>query len=107
MREVIDAYQRAVLVHCKANVSPGAIVCRLEREAFLNGYYKALGLGAGPCRLCETCKRSHCDHPDEARPSMEACGIDVYATVRANGFPIEVLKDQSCEKNCYGLLLLD
>lgn len=107
MREVIDGYQRAILVHCKGNASPGAIISRLEREAFLGGYYKALGLGAGPCRVCEKCKRSRCDHPEEARPSMEACGIDVYATVRANGFPIEVLKDRTCEKNFYSLLLLD
>jgi hypothetical protein len=38
---------------------------------------------------------------------MEACGIDVFATARANGFPIEVLTDRSCPENCYGLLLIE
>jgi hypothetical protein len=38
---------------------------------------------------------------------MEACGIDVFATVRANGFAIEVLRDESCRGNYYGLVLID
>jgi hypothetical protein len=38
---------------------------------------------------------------------MEACGIDVYATVRANGFPIEVVEDGACEQNYYGLVLIE
>jgi len=108
MREVLDCYTRAVLVHCKGETGVTAVVTELEREAFLNGFYKALGLGAGPCRLCKECNPAgNCMHPAKARPSMEACGIDVYATARANGFPIEVLKDQSCEPNRYGLVLVD
>ncbi|MGV8119458.1 MAG: DUF2284 domain-containing protein [Candidatus Xenobiia bacterium LiM19] len=42
-----------------------------------------------------------------ARPSMEACGIDVYATVRKHGFSIEVVKDRSQPKHYYGLVLVD
>ena len=38
---------------------------------------------------------------------MEACGIDVFATARANGFPIEVLSDYSAEENFYGVILID
>jgi hypothetical protein len=38
---------------------------------------------------------------------MEACGIDVYTTVRANGFPIEVVKTQTCKANYYGLVLIE
>jgi len=107
MQEVIDCYSRALLIHCKGNVSPTRIVTALEREIFLAGFYKALGLGAGPCRVCEKCNLKKCIEPEKARPSMEACGIDVYATARANGYPIQVLKDHSCEENCYGLILID
>jgi hypothetical protein len=39
--------------------------------------------------------------------SMESCGIDVYATIRANGFPIEVVKDRAGEQNYYGLVLIE
>ena len=37
---------------------------------------------------------------------MEDCGIDVYATARNNGYPIEVVRDDRCPQNYYGLVLL-
>ena len=71
------------------------------------GYYKALGFGAGPCRLCKECAEAGCQHSELARPAMEACGIDVYATAHNNGYPIEVLTDKSCEGNYFGLVLIE
>lgn len=106
-REVIACYRRALLVHCKSSPSTTEIVVKLEREIFLRGFYKAFGFGAGPCRLCKKCNLEECAHPEEARPSMEACGIDVYATARGNGFPIEVVRDYSDAQNHYGLILID
>ena len=35
------------------------------------------------------------------------CGIDVYATVRANGYPIEVVRDRTEIPNRYGLILIE
>jgi len=48
-----------------------------------------------------------CCHTEQARPSMEACGIDVFKTARTAGYPIEVVKDHNCTQNYYGLLLLE
>lgn len=79
----------------------------LEREIFLAGFYKAFVLGRGACRLCDECNLEKCIHPREARPSMESYGIDVYATARGNGYPIEVVKDRSCDQNYYGVVLVD
>jgi predicted metal-binding protein len=107
MHEVIACYKRALLIHCKGVVGPSRIAVEIEREIFLAGFYKALGLGAGPCGLCKRCPPKRCAHPDQARPSMEACGIDVFATVRANGYPIEVLPNSDCRGNYYGLVLID
>jgi len=61
-------------------------------------------MGSGPCNLCDRCGK-FCRYPSQARPSMEACGIDVFNTVRANGFAIEVLRTTSCEANYYGVVL--
>jgi predicted metal-binding protein len=83
------------------------IVAALEREIFLAGHYKALGFGSGPCRLCRECSFAGCSRPEDARPSMEACGIDVFATARANGFPIDVVRDEGDERNHYGLVLVE
>ncbi|MBM4320421.1 MAG: DUF2284 domain-containing protein [Deltaproteobacteria bacterium] len=108
MRQVLDGYGRAVLFEAGRR-EPKKIAVRPEREAFLSGYYKAFGLGAGPCSLCkERCGFGEgCRHAEQARPSMEACGIDVFATVRANGFTIEVVRDRSEEPHYFGLVLLD
>lgn len=104
---VIACYTRALLIHCRANKRPTKIAAALEREIFLAGYYKALGFGSGPCRLCAECRFDGCVRPDDARPSMEACGIDVFATARANGFPIEVVRDGTGDQNYYGIVLIE
>ncbi len=106
-REVIDCYDRAILIHCNVRSDPKKIVPDLEREIFLSGFHKALAFGDGPCRLCDECNLVKCIHPREARPSMESCGIDVFSTARDNGFPIEVVVDHSCDQNYYGLIMVD
>lgn len=107
-REVLACYSRALLFHCTGmETSPTQIAFALEREVFLSGFYKALSFGAGPCWLCKECNPKECIQPLRARPAMEGCGIDVYATVRANGFPIEVVRDRSSVPNRYGLILIE
>lgn len=112
-RKVVDSYKKAILLHRslkkdeKTKVFNESIV-RLEIEVFLEGYYKALSMGSGPCRLCKECETTRpCKHGDVARPSMEACGIDVFKTARENGFPIDVLKSAEEARNCFGLILVD
>ncbi len=83
------------------------MVVRMEREAFLKGYYAAFGLAAGPCPHCSECNLKECEHPDIARPSMEGCGVDVFATVRNAGFEIRVVQDRSEKPTFYALLLLE
>jgi predicted metal-binding protein len=67
----------------------------LERHAFLAGYYKAFSFSAHPCSICERCVLKDggtiCAARDQVRPSMEASGIDVYATAKKIGFIIETL----------------
>lgn len=107
MQKVIDCYRTALIVHFKSNVNPGKIIIQLEKAMFKDGYYKAFGLAAGPCGLCKECNLEQCQQPENARPSMEACGIDVYETARVNNFPLEVQKDPSGEINLYGLILIE
>lgn len=106
-QKVLNGYDNALLIHCQGRGNPSKIVSKLEKEMFLSGFYKALAFGAGPCTICKECNKEACDHPEKARPSMEACGMDVYATARVNGYPINVLPDKSCTGNYFGLILLD
>jgi hypothetical protein len=38
---------------------------------------------------------------------MEASGIDVYETVRRNGFEVNVLKDKDAQGSFFGLILIE
>jgi predicted metal-binding protein len=107
-KRMLTDYKYGILIHGDENTpSIKGIVSALERDIFLDGYYKAFGIGAGPCYLCSKCTLKFCRHPKKVRPSMEACGIDVFRTVQANGFPIEVLKSESCKGNYYGVVLIE
>jgi predicted metal-binding protein len=83
------------------------IATKLEREAFLGGCHKAFAMGSGPCRLCGECDKKECRHAEEARPSMEACGIDVYQTAWNNNYPIQVVQNHNCEQDYYSIVLLE
>jgi predicted metal-binding protein len=106
-REVVGAFKRALLLHTKGGSNLRSIATTVEREAFLAGFYKAFAFGCGPCLLCKGCNLESCIHPHEARPAPEASGIDVFASARNNGFPIEVLTSRECVQNNYTFVLLD
>lgn len=82
------------------------IIIKIEREAFLKGYYSAFGLAAGSCPYCAKCNLENCAHPDLARPAMEGCGIDVFGTVSKAGYEIKVVEDEKGNPSYFALLLL-
>ena len=97
-------------------------IVELEKTAFLAGYYKAFGLNAMPCVFCETCVIEEmqekgqavfdldsvkCKNKEIMRPSMEACGIDVFKTLQNAGYKPRVLKDCKEKVELYGLILVD
>jgi predicted metal-binding protein len=106
-RKMLDEYKRGVFFESPPD-QVKEIAVKLERELFLSGYYKALGLGAGPCMLCKTCAfEKGCRHPRQARPAMEACGIDVFATARKHGFTIEVVRKRADPQHYFGMVLIE
>ncbi len=101
-RKVLGCYEEAILLQTEGAIDvltegkPGRdvfapagrlhdLVNRGEREAFRSGFRFAAGLIGGCCRLCEVCvaidNNRICRFPFRARPSMEAMGIDVVATL--------------------------
>ena len=68
----------------KAGAELNVLARRIRREAsaFLP---ELLVLGAGGCRVCKPCAKVQnrpCRNPEEALLSLEACGVDVYQTVK-------------------------
>jgi len=82
---------------------------KLEREVFLSGYYKVFLLFMDSCNLCASCPgiRQMCKNPKMSRPTPESMAVDVFATVRKIGYPIDVLYDYSQEMNRYAFLLIE
>ena len=113
MRKILDSYTIGILLHRQIKKGGTAVerlsdtAVAIERALFLDGYYKAWTLGAGPCGGCKNCNMKACLHPDKARPSMEACGIDVYATARAYNLPIQVVSERTDLRNFYALVLVE
>ncbi|MFH0965535.1 MAG: DUF2284 domain-containing protein [Planctomycetota bacterium] len=107
-RRMLDEYRRAILFEAAIG-EPDRIALALERHVFLSGREKAFGMGSGPCELCRSaCAfEEGCRHPEKARPSMEASGIDVFSTVRKQGFEIRVLRSTDEEGHYFGLVLVE
>ena len=119
-RQFFDEYSTAVILHFeKAVDEPGdrhawsnkvnQRLVKLERDVFLAGYHKVFLLYMDSCCMCADCTgaRETCKHPRAARPSPEAMGVDVFATVRQYGFPIEVLANYAEPMNRYAFLLVE
>jgi predicted metal-binding protein len=106
-RVMLNQYKRGIWFEAGSDKAR-KIAAALEKRLFLQGFYKALGLGGGPCDLCKTCAfEEGCRHPQLARPSPEGCGIDVYATARDHGFTINVVRNHNDVQHYFGLVLID
>jgi predicted metal-binding protein len=105
----------------KAKTDLQKLICDMEKKAFLSGSPKAFGMASSPCHLCKTCAAEErldrglsvsrsdiafCRHRSLVRPSMEACGIDVFSTVKNAGYNPGVLTSYSQDLDVYGLVLL-
>ncbi|MEO0085263.1 MAG: DUF2284 domain-containing protein [candidate division WOR-3 bacterium] len=105
-KALIYTYSRPLTLAVRRRMA--RLLVAIERAAFLAGLYKAFGMGAGSCRFCSRCDTSKlCRFPELARPSMESCGIDVYATCRNSGIELEVVTRRDRNAKYVSLVLLE
>lgn len=103
--EIFSEYNKGLLIHDPASWKIRWAVAEIEKKAVALGYFKAFGMGSGPCGLCEKCPDDHpCVKTEEARPSMEAMGIDVFATVKKFGYDL-IHNPETAQ--FFGLVLLE
>jgi predicted metal-binding protein len=79
----------------------GEIVYQIERMAYADGYYLAMGFGGGSCKdylcggvICQFLDSGRCRFPLRARPAMEAVGIDVFDVIKKVGWGAYPLMDE-------------
>ncbi|KKM72753.1 hypothetical protein LCGC14_1417370 [marine sediment metagenome] len=108
------------------------ITSRVEAEAGYMGYYLAMGFKGGPCALCgmfspqiladwtlgkeiprcDVLEGKMCAQFLKARPALEACSVDVFATAKKIGWesPYVIMPEHSEKSvpnaNWFGLILL-
>jgi predicted metal-binding protein len=84
-----------------------ASVVKLEKEAMRNGYSLAISYVSGSCQLCEKCnlETGICIHPDMARQSEDAVGVNVKKTAKNAG--IEFIFPFPKNPESFALLLID
>jgi predicted metal-binding protein len=109
MREILSSYSHALLVQgTPPSKQFHTRLLSLERELFLSGYAEALAFGAGPCTVCSECQpEGRCRFPDLARPSLEACGVDVYETARRAGLALQPVTHRQGYVKYVGLVLFN
>lgn len=104
-REALQYYSQALLVVYRekivsinkyqdnhdAELRLSAAVADLEFKALKEGYYQALGLQVGGCKLCEQCSPpgERCRHPYKARPSPTGFGLDLTELAMEANVPLE------------------
>lgn len=85
------------------------IISAMEAASLREGNRFTAGFTAGSCLICEECvgpsSSETCCHPFQARPSMEAMGIDVVGTTERAGIDLAFSSGQSTY--WFGLVLID
>lgn len=108
MSDILMDYEKALVVEANGSSKVHELVLGLENHFKSLGFSKAFALEARPCELCEVCTvETHCEHPEQARPTMQGCGIDVSLTMTNIGW-----KEASAQVPCsvdqtVGIILLD
>lgn len=107
-RELLSCYSRALLVAGQPPLRDfQEKLLGLEKTAFLGGFTKALAFSGGPCCWCESCPPEGCAFPEKRRPSLEACGCDVFALAKRAGITMAPLRNSEDFVQYVGLLLVE
>jgi predicted metal-binding protein len=107
MRAILGNYTTAILFRTHSITAGTPLAVSVAAGLFRRGYYKVLPFGTGSCRLCAECTPDSCPRPWETAPSMEACGVDVFATVRNAGVEVSSYAPEGSVPDCFGLILVE
>jgi len=106
--DLLREYERAILIKTSDCKQVREIVVQLEGSLKTKGYYKAFGLCATACDLCEECTiETSCKFPTQARPTLRAFGVDISKTIFNNGWVSDVAMDYCTTTHPIGLVLMD
>lgn len=106
--QILRRYQWGCIVHSTRKKVSQQVSYALEQEAFVDGQYFAFSMS--DCDICSECagfKGKPCVAPERARPAFHSVGIDVFATVKQFGLPLETLASSDDEQNWYAAVFVE
>jgi predicted metal-binding protein len=107
MSEVLVEYEKALLINASPEINARELVVLLEKLLKEKGFNKAFALSAQPCDLCDPCTiETNCQFPEKARPTLQACGIDVNKTIHNNGWDDLGLQAPCTPTHAIGMVLI-
>lgn len=87
--EAFSRYSQALIIQTADPLKGQEVTLAIEKEAMLVSK-SPFAFGMALCVQCETCAYPEpCRFPHLARPSMDAYGIDIGATIAPLGFTVE------------------
>jgi predicted metal-binding protein len=107
-RETLGRYRWGLMIHSALPKLNQDIAYEIERQAFFAGYYFAFSMS--DCKLCAACaghSGEPCRFPQKARPAFHSVGIDIFATARRFGLPLETLEHEGEAQNWYAAVFVE
>ena len=108
MSGILMDYKNCLLIQVESGRNVLDIVLHLENLSKEKGYRKAFGISSGPCEICEECTLdTGCKYPEKARPSLQACGIDIVQTLDNFGWNFSITHEPCSKEFPIGMVLLN
>lgn len=106
-KSAFNKYNRAIIVQTASPEDGQKISLEIEKQAMLN-HQCSFAFALVLCVLCEECAHPEpCRHPDQARPSMDAYGIDIGKTIKPLGLKVEFNENGNLLPAWYSMVLLE
>jgi predicted metal-binding protein len=105
---ILRRYSWGVIVHSPDKKTAQDVSFAIERQAFVDGHYLAFSMSdCARCAECAGLQGKPCADPKKARPAFHSVGIDVFATARGFGLPIETLASEDQPQNWYAAVWVE
>ena len=115
-RKMLDEYRTAILLHASDWKSVREVGQPWNERPSSPATTRRLPFCADPATSAGRVwpfsrrdgKAAACQHPDQARPAMEAAGVTCLPPrSAAAGLPIDVVRSEECPQNYYALVLVE
>ena len=105
---LLKMYNTVIIIHSTIKTIAQTASFSVEKQAFFDG--DVLSFSMSDCALCGKCAGflgEFCRNPKQARPAFHSVGIDVFATTKKLGLPLNPLKEEGETENWYSAVWLN